>query len=215
VIRKRLPLFALAAFLGVMLAMLACGAFVVSPTASPVSIWTPAPIDTASAPLVATVTDVPLPTAEPAITSTLAIEQTPTPFLAAPESSTVAPAATPAGPYTVTVTDADIAKSVASGVVGENGVNATNLQVHFTGGKVHITADSLTYGFVSVSDLAIVGTLVARDGTLQMETDSVSPGGLVGAMIPPLVNQALKNYGSQWYIEKVQTGEGKIELTVR
>lgn len=221
-IRKRLPLLALAALCGVVLAMLACSTLNarLAPTATPVGVWTPAPMDTANVPIVPTPTDAPLPTPAPTEAAAADNGPTPTPFRAAPEGSAsdnAAPAATalPTGPKTVTVTDAEIAQSIATGVVGQNGVGATNLQVHFTGGKVRITADTLTYGFVSVNNLVLVGHLVAQDGVMQLETESISPGGLVTAMIPPLVNQALKNYGSQWYVEDVVTSEGQMQLTIR
>ena len=80
---------------------------------------------------------------------------------------------------------------------------------------MRITADRLSYSLIQVNDLVLVGQLVARDGVLEFETVSVSPSGLVTAMIPTFVNQTLRQSTSQWYVESVQTSEGQIELTVR
>jgi hypothetical protein len=118
-------------------------------------------------------------------------------------------------PHHVVITEDDVRRSVAAGATAQSGAQVENLDVRFTGGKMRITADSLRYGPVNVSDLVLVGRLFARDGQLQMAIESVQPGGLVGAFIPSVVNQALARYASQWYVEDVRTLEGRLELTIR
>jgi hypothetical protein len=113
------------------------------------------------------------------------------------------------------ITEDDVRRSVAAGATAQSGAQVENLDVRFTGGKMRITADSLRYGPVNVSDLVLVGRLFARDGQLQMAIESVQPGGLVGAFIPSVVNQALARYASQWYVEDVRTLEGRLELSIR
>ena len=129
-------------------------------------------------------------------------------------SPTPAPSPTP-DPHRVVITEEDVRRSVASGAAAQQGVQVEGLDVRFTGGKMRITAQRLGYGFVNVSDLVVVGRLVARDGQLQMETDSIQPGGLVAAFIPSMVNQALAQYTSKWYVEDVHTLEGQLELRIR
>jgi hypothetical protein len=113
------------------------------------------------------------------------------------------------------ITEADLQNAITSGVLSQNGVDATNVQIHITGGKLNLTADQLNYGLIRVSNLAVSGSLVAQDGTLQLQVDSVQPGGFVTAMLPSVANQALAQYGSQWYVEQVNISEGRLELVVR
>jgi hypothetical protein len=184
------------------------------PNVAPAAVWTPAPLPgEATAPG----SDAILPTIAPPEDTQApdVVEQAPAPVGVPTQARRQVPAATAAGPRKVIVTDADMAQSINSGVAGQNGVQAQNLQVHFTGGRVRITADQVSYSMIQVSNLVLVGRLVARNGALDMETESVSPGGLVTAMIPAMVNQGLHQYSSKWYVEDVQTGEGQIELTVR
>ena len=89
------------------------------------------------------------------------------------------------------------------------------LDVRFTGGKMRLSAQSLTYGMLTVQDLLLVGRLVAQNGQLQMQVESVQPGGLIGAVIPSVVNQALAQYTAQYYVEEVNMLEGQLELRVR
>jgi hypothetical protein len=104
---------------------------------------------------------------------------------------------------------------VEAGAAAQGGAQVENLDVQFAGGKMRITADSLRYGVVNVKDLVLVGRLFARNGQLQIAVESVQPGGLVGAFIPSVVNQALAQYASQWYVEDVRTLEGRLELSIR
>jgi hypothetical protein len=56
---------------------------------------------------------------------------------------------------------------------------------------------------------------VAVNGVLQMQTESISPPGLITALVPTLVNQSLQQYAAEWYVEDVTTHDGYIELVVR
>ena len=69
--------------------------------------------------------------------------------------------------------------AVAAGVGAQQGLALDGLGVEFAEGRMRLTADRLSYGPADVLDLALVGTLVAQDGRLQLETESISPGGLV------------------------------------
>jgi hypothetical protein len=115
----------------------------------------------------------------------------------------------------VIITDADIAAMIASDAGAQQGLEAEGLEARFTGGRVHLTATRLRYQFIQVDNLVLVGLPVARDGVLQIEMESISPQGLITAMIPSLMNQALRQYGAGWYVEDVEIREGVMELTVR
>jgi hypothetical protein len=140
----------------------------------------------------------------------------PRPTVAPTRRPSPTPAPSPTlDPHRVVITEADVRRSVASGAAAQQGAQVEGLDVRFTGGKMRITADRVGYGFVNVRDLVLVGRLVARDGQLQVEVDSVQPGGLVAAFIPSMVNQALAQYTSKWYVEDVHTLEGQLELRIR
>jgi len=113
------------------------------------------------------------------------------------------------------ITEADIARAVGGSTLGQEGLNVEGLEVRFSGGKMRLTANQLVYGMVSLQDLELVGSLTAVEGRLQLNVDSIQPGGLVGAMIPALANEALAQYGAEWYVESVQVGEGYISLRLR
>ena len=87
--------------------------------------------------------------------------------------------------------------------------------MRFTGGKIRITASKLAYGPVQVQNLDLGGRLVAHNGQLQLETESISPRNLVTSLIPTLANQALAQLASQWYVEEVRTLEGRLEVRIR
>ncbi len=107
-------------------------------------------------------------------------------------------------------------RAVTSGAAAEQGATLENVGVQFTGdGKMILTAGRVGYGFVNAENVTLVGRLVAVDGKLELQTESISPRNLVTAMIPTIANQALRNYTSKWYIEDVRTTEGQIELRVR
>ncbi len=161
-------------------------------------------------------------TATPAPTNTLAPTNTPAPTSTLVAMAAQAAAATPAPRPTATVdqhliiiTEADIAQAVASGAGAQQGVTLQNLQVRFAGGKTHITADKLGYGFINMQNLDLVGSLAAQNGVLSLAVESISPRGLAANFVPGAVNQALAGFASQWYVEEVRTLDGRVELRVR
>jgi hypothetical protein len=174
----------------------------------PAAIWTPAPITSASSTV----------TAEPTATEFIVPTATPrpvfTPRATATRADTVAPAATQ-DPKLVVITEADVMRAVESSVAGDSGASARDLRVRFTDGRMRIEAAALSYGPVNVENLVLVGRLVAQDGKLQLETESVSPRGLLAAVIPTFANQALEQYTARWYVEDVKTLEGRIEARIR
>jgi len=129
----------------------------------------------------------------------------------------VEPAATPTrDPNLVIITEEDVLRAVTSGATAESGATLENVGVQFTAdGKMILTAGRLGYGFISADNVVLVGRLIAVGGKLQLETESISPRGLVTSFIPTLANEALQQYTSRWHVESVQTMEGRIEVRVR
>lgn len=120
-----------------------------------------------------------------------------------------------ATPNVVVITEADVLKMVALGIGSQSGATMQGVTVDFAEGKMTLGAASVTYGSINIKNLVIVGRLVAVDGRLQLKTDSITPRGLVTAMIPSMANQALGRYTSQYYVEDVRTLDGRLELVVR
>ena len=148
----------------------------------------------------------------------LAPVRAPVPAPAPPIRPAPTPAPTPTATvdrHLIVITEDKISKAVASGAGAQQGVNVQNLKVRFADGNIHITADRLGYGLIQVQNLSLVGRLVANNGVLSLQTESISPGGLVANMIPGTVNQALAQYGSQWYVEDVQVLDGQVRLRIR
>ena len=172
-------------------------------TGDPAAIWTPAPA-TAGSPDV---------TPGAAILPTLPPQPTRTP---APPRATALPAAgATRDPKLVIITEADVLNAVAAGIGAQQGLRIDGLGVAFTDGRMRLTADRLSYGPADVLGLVLVGSLVAQDGRLQLQTESIAPGGLITSLIPAFANQALAQYASQWYVEDVRTLEGRLELRIR
>jgi len=171
------------------------------------------PTVAASATLAPTLTATPSATPRPVATAVPTA--TPQPATTEPTATEIPATETPAGPTKVVVTDADMQSAISSGALGANGVDAVNVQVHFTDGKVKLSADRVSYGLIGVSNLAVIGRLVAENGVLQVQVESITPGGLVASMLPGVINKALAQFGSQWYVEDVTISEGQLELTVR
>jgi hypothetical protein len=169
-------------------------------------IWTPAAVSGSLQ--LATPGAAILPTAAPPPTAVAAIAS---PGLT---RSAATPAAT-RDPSLVVVTEKDVVNAVTSGVTAQEGADLQGVRVDFRDGKMHLAADRASYGIVTVDNLQIVGRLVARDGRLQMDTESVSPRGIVTSFVPTIANQALANYTSRWYVEDVQTLEDRLELRIR
>ncbi len=182
----------------------------VQPTATSKPSDTPAPTNTASPRPTARATDTPQPTRT--VAPTLAPTAT-----AAPAVAARAAAATPAAadPNLVVITEDDIAQAVAEGAGAQQGVSIENLNVRFADGKMNITAGKIGYGLIKLQNLNLVGRLVARDGVLSLEVDSISPRGLATNFIPTMANQALAKYAAEWYVEDVQIRDGRVELRIR
>jgi len=113
------------------------------------------------------------------------------------------------------ITEEDVRLAIASGGVEQGGLMMEGATVRFVPDKMIFSATRLTYGLIEVRNLELVGRLVADGGRLRLETESITPRGLVTALIPTLTNQALAQYTSQWYIEEVRTLEGRLELRIR
>jgi len=120
-----------------------------------------------------------------------------------------------ADPKLITIREADISQAIVGGAGAEQGLQAVGLQVRFRDGKMTVSADELGLGPVQVKQLVMVGRLLAQDGQLRFEAESVSPRSLVTSLLPALANQALTQYAAQWYVEEVQTRDGRLELRIR
>ena len=169
----------------------------------PAAIWTPAPAMAGS----------PGVTPGAAILPTLPPQPTRTP--ARPRATATPAAGATVDPKLIIITEADVLNAVAAGIGTQQGLTIEGLGVAFTDGQMRLTADRLSYGPADVLDLVLVGSLVAQDGRLQLETESISPGGLITSLIPSFANQALAQYAAQWYVEEVRTLEGRLELRIR
>lgn len=192
-------------------------------------VWTPAPVTRTTVQPTRTGAILPSPTATrgqvsptlaPTATHTPRPTPTPAPATVVPTrlpptaTATLKPAAT-ADPHLIIITEADVAKAVGSDATKASGLVAENLTVRFTGGKMRLTASKLAYGPVQVQNLDLVGRLVAVNGQLQLEAESIAPRGLVALLIPTVANQALAQFTSQWYVEEVRTLEGRLEVRIR
>lgn len=200
------------------------GARVLRLAVPPAAIWTPAPV-TAQPSRVSNAAILPALTpstpARPVVPSV--VRATATRPLASPATS-IAPGRQPTptpiptatqDPHRVVITEADVLRAVALGAGTEGGLVLESPGVRFTDGRMQLTATRLQYGPVDVRDLALAGRLVAQNGRLQLEVESISPRGLVTSLIPSFVNQALAQYTAQWYIEELRTLEGRLELRIR
>jgi hypothetical protein len=147
-------------------------------------------------------------------TSSPAAQPTAAPTRAATATRPAAPPPT-ADPKLIIVREEDISRAIAGGAGEEQGVKAQGLQVRLRDGKMTVSADELGLGPVQVKQLVMVGRLLAQSGQLRFESESVSPRGLVTGLLPALANQALTQYASQWYVEEVQTRDGRLELRIR
>ena len=135
----------------------------------------------------------------------------PTPL---PTVTVQAPDPTP-DPKQVVITEADVVRAVAAGAAAQSGLSLDGLSVRFADGQLRLAVDRLRYGGVDVQNLVLVGRLVAVNGKLQLEVESITPRGLVTALIPTFANQALAQYTAQWYIEEVRTVDSRLELKIR
>ncbi len=172
----------------------------------PAAIWTPAPAMAGTgraAPGTAILPTQPGQRAQPT--------RTPAP----PQATATPDTGATLDPKLIIITEADVLNAVAAGVGSQQGLALDELGIKFTDGQMRLTADRLSYGPADVRDLVLVGSLVAQEGRLQLETESISPGGLVTSLIPAFANQALAQYAAQWYVEEVRTFEGRLELRIQ
>jgi hypothetical protein len=118
-------------------------------------------------------------------------------------------------PKRIVITEDDIIQALAGGAGEEQGLKVQGLKVRFADEKMSLTADEFSMGPLQVRKLAMVGRLSALDGKLQFDSESVSPGGLVTAMLPTVANQALAQFAADWYVEDVRVRDGRLELRIR
>jgi hypothetical protein len=166
----------------------------------PAAIWTPAPAAAGTAP-------------GTGILPTRPAQPTRTP--ASPRATAQPTPDAALDPKRIIVTEADVLNAVNAGIGAQQGLALEGLGVEFTEGRMRLTADRLTYGPADVRDLTLFGSLFAQDGRLQLETESISPAGLITSLIPSFANQALAQYAAQWYVEAVRTLDGRLELKIR
>lgn len=211
--KPRLQILLLVVLLVALVIAGSCMKRLLAPT--PTGIWTPAPVSGGVA-LATPPADI-----LPALTLPLRTPlPTPTGGQAAVTPGQQQPAATPVpgvtlDPHLVVITEADVVTAVAVGVSAQGGATIDGLTVRFADDRMTFRATELRYGSISVSNLVLVGRLIAKNGRLELVTESVTPRGLVTALIPTLANQALAQYTAQWYIEEVRTLDGKLELRIR
>ena len=106
-------------------------------------------------------------------------------------------------------------EAIAGGAAAEQGVTAQGLTVKFADGKLRVAADSLGYGIFKLRNFELVGRLVARNGALALDVESVKPGGMAANLIPGIANQAIAQIAGQDYVEEVKTLDGRVEVRIR
>ncbi len=145
---------------------------------------------------------------------TPAVVPSPAPTRSAAATRPAAPSPAP-DPNLIIVQEDDISRAIAGGAGEEQGLKVQGLQVRFRDSKMTVSAEELGLGPVQVKQLVMVGRLLAQNGQLRFESESVSPRGLVTSMLPALANQALTQYAAEWYVEDVQVRDGRLELRIR
>lgn len=195
------------------------GALAIGTAAPPLPTLAPAAGTAAQAPAIpplAIATPVVVaPTAVPSAAPTVRVPTSVAPTSAAQAPATVLPTATPDRTLVI-IREEDVLTAVSSGATAESGATLEGIKVDFTAdGRMVLGATRVGYGFITAENVTISGRLLAVDGRLEFQTESVSPRGIVTSMIPPMMNQALHQYTSQWYIEEVRTLDGRLELRVR
>ncbi len=199
------------------LALLAglAGAYIRHQTkSSPARIWTPAPVSGAL--VLATRPAEILPTLPPVTVRPSAPAPAPTGRPTVTPFPTPGPVPEPTfDPHRVVITEVDVLNAIASGATGQQGLLVENPAVRFVPDRIIFSATRLGYGPIEVRNLVLTGRLVARGGRLYLETESITPSGLVTALIPTVANQALAQYTSQWYIEEVRALDGRLELRIQ
>lgn len=195
------------------------GALAIGTAAPPLPTLAPAAGTAAQAPAIpplAIATPVAVaPTVPPTVAPTAVLPTVARPAGVSPTASSVPPTATPDRSLVI-IREEDVLASVASGATAESGATLEGLAVDFTAdGRMVLAATRVGYGFITAENVTIGGKLIAVDGRLEFQTETISPRGIVTSMIPPMMNQALHQYTSPWYIEEVRTLDGRLELRVR
>lgn len=198
------------------------GARLLRPAAPSAAIWTPAPVTALppgapNAAILPTLTPAARPAASPPGQAP-AVRPAASPTANGAPTRQPAPAPTAAATpdrHRVIITEADVLRAMVSGAGAQGGLALESPGVRFTDDRMQLTAARLQYGPVDVRDLVLVGQLVAREGRLQLNVESIVPRGLVTALIPSFANQALAQYAAQWYVEEVRTLEGRLELQIK
>ncbi len=108
-----------------------------------------------------------------------------------------------------------MSQAITGGAAEAQGLKAEGLQIRFRDDRMTVAADRLELGPVQVRQLMMVGRLVAEDGKLYFETETISPRGLVASLLPSLANQMLAQFTNQWYIEEVQARDGRLMVRIR
>lgn len=156
-----------------------------------------------------------LPTTQPNLTAQPKSAATPAAQSAATSVAAATPIAPALDPKRIVIAEEDIMRALAGGAGQEQGLKVQGLKVRFADEKMSLTADEFSMGPLQVRNLAMVGRLSALDGQLQFDSESMSPGGLVTAMLPAVANQVLAQFAANWYIEEVRVRDGRLELRIR
>lgn len=174
---------------------------------------TPTPEEVAVAP---TPTFTPTPEPSPTPTPTPTFTPTPVPTEApATPTPTPRPSPTPTPDRIEWVVTEDVINELAnSGALGDQ-VVVENVQVRFTGGRVHVSAGRLSYSFINLTNLTAVINLWAENGKVRMQVERMQPSNLMTRMIPGIAQQMLEQYTAEWYVQDVRIGEGQITIVVR
>ncbi len=115
----------------------------------------------------------------------------------------------------IIVGEEEMSRAITGGATEAQGLKAEGLQIRFRDDRMAVAADRLELGPVQVQQLMISGRLVAEDGKLYFEAETISPRGLVASLLPSLANQMLAQLTGQWYIEEVQARDGRLLLRIR
>ena len=82
-------------------------------------------------------------------------------------------------------------------------------------GRLEFGAAYVKYGFVSVNNLRVVGTLVVESCRVRFVAEEVSPRSFVTATLPTLINEALARYTADYCVEAITVREGEMEIRLR
>ncbi len=99
---------------------------------------------------------------------------------------------------------------------GIPGVKYDNAAIAFReDGRIEFRADAVEYGLIRVTNLVVVGRIEAVDCTASFTMEEVEPRSLVTALIPGLVNQALRQYLADYCVLEVNVGAGYVGVILK